>query len=110
MDEIMPYMPPGLSSNGKSITPKERMLVFLFFASGSLFNNHASYAHGMSYGAIVESIDICINVLHKYLVPNYIRLPTQSEAKEEAELFHQASGFPALVWGAVDGTHIKVLC
>jgi hypothetical protein len=107
-DEMFPYLPPGLSPNKMSITAKERLFAFLFFASGSIPNRHSSYAHNMSYGAISESITICIDVLHSHLVPNYIRLPTASEAREEAQLFNLGSGFPPIVWGAVDGTHIRV--
>jgi hypothetical protein len=54
------------------------------------------------------SISTSLKVLFENLVPQYITLPTYEEAQEEAHLFHAASSFPPIVWGAIDGTHVLV--
>jgi hypothetical protein len=110
-DDVGQHLPAGLSTNKKSLSGRERLLTFLFHASGAMFNRHSSYAHQMSYGAVCQSITICIDVLHKVIVPQYIQLPTEEEAKIQAELFHQNShcAFPPIVWGAIDGTHVTVI-
>jgi hypothetical protein len=111
LEEFGEHLPIGRSSNKMSLSPRERLLTFLHFASGAMFIRHSSYSHCMSYGSVVESISKCIEALHQHLVPVYIRLPTSEEAKVEAELFHKDSHcrFPPIIWGAIDGTHVRVI-
>ena len=45
-----------------------------------------------------------VTTLDKYLNAN----PTSEDAIQEARLFAAKTGFPKLIWAAIDGTHIKV--
>ena len=45
-----------------------------------------------------------LTALDKYLNAN----PTSEDAIREARLFAAKTGFPKLIWAAIDGTHIKV--
>ena len=105
---LMPYIPPGLSPNKKSIHARERLLIFLWFVGGNIYGEFSAYAHNVSYGVIVESIAIMIDVIHDNMVDIWIKLPDQREAMSEASHFTAMSNFPCLLWAAIDGTHCKV--
>ena len=49
-----------------------------------------------------------LQALHKHWVKTQIKLPTPQEAKVEACLFRDRSGFPVDIWAAIDGSFIKV--
>ena len=105
---IEPYLPQGNSSNGMSIKPIERLLVFLYWTGSGSSSLHSGYAHNMSEGTIWNCIDSIIDVLYDVVVPQLIQLPDENEARRQANLFHAKSGFPRLVFGAIDGTHVRV--
>ena len=67
-----------------------------------------AYAHDMAYGVIVESIQIVLDALHDNFVNEWVKLPNCKEALEEATRFNLISGFPPLIYAAIDGTHIPV--
>ena len=52
----------GNSTNGQSLIREERLLIFLYFAGGSSFEDQTAFTFNCSYGAIQGSIDICIQV------------------------------------------------
>ena len=67
--------------------------------------------YGLSEGAISDNFFMTLKVLYDYLIVDekIISLPTAEEARGEALLFCQKSGFLApLLWGALDGFHVKV--
>ena len=98
----------GLSTNKKSIHPRERLLIFLFHVGHNPTYEVSGYSHDISYGVIQESIMVVSDVLYKYLVPNYIKTPTPQEAEASANKFKE-EGFPAkAIWACLDGTHILV--
>ena len=105
---VAPHLPPGRSSNGMSITPEERLLVFLHWAGSGSTNLHGSYAHDMGEGSVYNCVDSVIEALYEHVAPNHIVLPTEEQARREAELFTNKSNFPPIVWGAIDGTHVDV--
>ena len=83
-------------------------MAFLYCASGDAFQRHAGKYIGISQSALSQTIDECLDVFYKVMVPVYNVLPTEEEAREEAEEVWFRSGFPAIVWGIIDGTHIVV--
>ena len=105
---VAPHLPQGTSSNGMSITPEERLLVFLHWAGSGTTNLHGSYAHDMGEGTVYNCIDSVIEALYEHVAPEQIVLPTEEQARREADLFHAKSRFPRLIWGAIDGTHVDV--
>ena len=94
-------LPPGLSTNGKSILPSERLLAYLYFLGTNLQYYHSGTNHGLSEGATAESISAVNEVLFNYLVPDYLKVPSQEEAKAEAKLFGELAEFPEIIWGAI---------
>ena len=108
LEEYGQYLPPGLSTNGKSIMPSERLLAYLYFLGTNLQYYHSGTNHGLSEGGTAESISAVNEVLFNYLVPDYIRDPTPAEAREEARLFGELADFPPIIWGSIDGTHCEV--
>jgi hypothetical protein len=50
----------------------------------------------------------CLYAFFDHFVEDHILLPSSREALHEADLFHARSGFPKIVWGAIDGTHITI--
>ena len=48
-----------------------------------------------------------VNFWH-HLVKKYLREPTNREAKKEARAFSNISGFPRIIFAAIDGVLIKV--
>ena len=81
---------------------------FLYCGSGDMFQRHATDFLGMSQSSVCQSIDECLTVFCEHFVPLYNVLPTEEEARGEADEFHDYSGFPRIGWGAIDGTHIDV--
>ena len=106
--KIEPRIPVGESTNGMNILLKERLLIFLASIGGIFFDEFASYAHDISYGVIVASIEICINAFHDHFVDEWIKLPNKKEAESEAANFQTISGFPNIIWACLDGTHFLV--
>ena len=106
---VCPMLPPGLSSNGKSYQPVERLLAFFYFCGHDTTSLHGSYAHGMSEGCVWQSVDYVINAMYENFVPEWLTLPTEEQARREARIFHEHTGFPDnLAWGVVDGVHFTV--
>ena len=103
-----PHFPIGQSSNGRNLEAVEMVYAFLYSASGDEFQRHAANHLGMSQSSVCHSIDVCLNVFYDILVPLYNVLPTEQEAKNEAEELHLRSGFPPIGWGCIDGTHFPV--
>ena len=44
------------------------------------------------------------NFVDNFITPN----PTEDDAIREARLYNARTGFPTMIFGAIDGTHIKV--
>ncbi len=101
MKEIRPYMEGPGSTNGKSLMPEEKVLLFLFFLAGNSLYRIKSYAHDIGIGTIVTAIKACTDIFYDNLVPKFIRLPTEEQARHECELFHATSGFPKIIWAAI---------
>ena len=102
------YPRQGMSTNKKSLCPRERLLIFLFCVSGDVRSEHAAFAFDCSANVIKESIRESILVLFDEIVPKFIRVPNTEEGMKEADLFHLLSEFPAIVWGVIDGSHVLV--
>ena len=107
---VEPHLPPGSSVNGKSLTPEERLLLFLHWASADSFIGHQCFQFRLSHGAADQNLHMVIDAIMKSVVPDYIRLPTEEEARATAQDFQDRSGgvFPLVGFGGVDGTHIEV--
>ena len=101
-------LPEGHSRNGKSIKPLERVLMYLYYLGTNLQYFHSGVNHGLSEGSVCESIHMVNQVVFDEVVPKYICVPTEEEAKMEAALFSQKSGFPPIVWASLDGTHVEI--
>ncbi len=108
LEEVQGWFSPGMSTNGKSLVPKERILVFLMFCAGNNLGWISRYGHEMSAGAVHSCIHTCITIFSRMLVPRYVKLPTAEQSKKEALDFQRISTFPPIAWAAVDGSHIKV--
>ena len=52
----------GQSKNGKSLTGKEKWIIFLFWASGRIPNEHNAWSMSTCYGTIATTIRNCIDV------------------------------------------------
>ena len=65
-------IPDGRSPNGRSLLGRERILVFLYFASGAPPNKHTCFAYDLGRGTTTESIDICIKVINKVYTSNHM--------------------------------------
>ena len=65
--------------------------------------------HGLSKGVVCESIAMVNDVLFEQFVPQWITLPNEEEAREEARKFAELAGFPAIIWCACDGTHVECM-
>ena len=97
----------GRSRNGKNITRMERLLTYLYHIRCNVFYYQAGTNHGMSQGSICNSIKMVNNAIYK-IRHLYLKVPSEQEAKQEAAMFSEFSGLPPIVWGSLDGTHIKI--
>ena len=67
LDEVEGWFSPGRSNNGRSITPKERILIFLMFLASNSLGWISRYGHEMSAGAIHS----CIHYLHHCVIQSF---------------------------------------
>ena len=111
-----------------SLLPHERLLVFLQYIGCHPTQSFLSYANKMSETSINSSINLCREILHEAMIPQYLHPPTLAQEKEEAALFAQRypprrherpnlsrqttqnarCDFPKIIIMAVDGTHVNV--
>lgn len=111
-DHLENFLSPMLagvgSSNGKSLQPREKLLVFLAFVGHNLNYITISGMFEISMGSVSNIIHQVIQVLFVHR-KEFIRLPTAREARTSADKFSRLSGFPPLLFAIMDGTHIPVL-
>lgn len=99
----------GMSTNGKSLIPAEKILIFLHWASGDIRSQFAVLTFNYSAGTIKQAVHETIDAMMKSFVSEEISLPDENEARAEAALFKARSpGFPELAWCGLDGTHIGI--
>ena len=98
----------GLSPNKQGLLPRERLYIFLYHLRGDSKKEHGSWQFDCSPALYWESVDMCIEVVHQFLCPEYIRLPTPDEARRSSLLFRERSGYRPNGYAAYDGCHIKV--
>ncbi len=101
LEQVIVHLPPGLSRNGHSLTPRERVLMFCMYLGGNLLYWFGKYGHAVSHGAMVENIHLCIDVFYDHFVEQFLQLPDERQARHESLLFSEASGFPQLAWGSI---------
>ena len=106
--EMEPHLPIGRSGNGRSIIPKERLLMFLFYAGGDIRHRHGAFSFNAGKSAVDENCRIVLDAIFNNLVKKYISLPNYEEGKNESVLFSSRSGYPQIVVAAADGTLIPV--
>ena len=61
--ECEPWLPPGLSSNGKSISPRLQILIFLYYVTGSIPFRHLALAAGVKKSTCQKIIRKVVNCL-----------------------------------------------
>ncbi len=108
VSDVKDSLPPGASRNGKSLTPNERVMIFVIYLTTNSFLWFKTYAHGISKTTIWNCIHECISGFMENFVPDNILLPNREQALREAELFSEMSGFPRVVWGSIDGSHMAL--
>ena len=111
-EDIKDYIPIGRSTNGRNLLQIERLMYFLKFFCKNELTVSAAYSNDISAGASTGNIKIMIEALNPKTGPNFckrhIYLPTTEKAQSEAVQFHERYGFPPLVIGCVDGSHVNV--
>ena len=61
--ECEPWLPPGLSSNGKSISPRLQILIFLYYVTGAIPFCHLAVAAGVKKSTCKKIIRKVVNSL-----------------------------------------------
>ena len=107
-EEVGPCLPKGLSTNKRSLKPKERLLAFLLKVGPNTTDYVNAFASEICRESIRKNVDIVLKALQKRFIKKHLRRPTREEAKNEADHFHRKTGFPKMVYAAIDGTHIGV--
>jgi hypothetical protein len=90
-------------------TLQEKLLVYLEYLGTGEEGWLSSKGNGISKTTFVNVVNNVTDALFTHFVPRYIRLPTRQQARREAREFHRISGFPAIGYMAIDGTHIGVV-
>ena len=102
------------STNGKSLSPTKRLLIFLHTAhrGDDVSNAGSQITHNISAGVHCESMKMSIDCLFEELVKKerLIKCPNGARAKVEAQLFEEHANYPCLVWACLDGTYIIIKC
>ena len=108
LEIIAEHLPQGLSTNGKSYKPVHRLLAFLYFSGHISDSLHEHYAHGHSEGSMWQHVNYVIEAMNEHFVPLWLTLPTEAQARREAEIFHDHTNFPKIAWAVIDGVHFDV--
>ena len=117
--ELEPFIKVGRSVNGKSLLPKEKLLVFLYCMGSNCFVVHGGTALDVSEGTIMMCVNHIIEACYKgtneqkCFIEREIYMPSREEAMQNAEEFLKKSknyppGFPPIFFGSLDGCHIPV--
>ena len=103
------HIPLGLSSNGKSVSPRLMLLIFLYYVTGDIPARHLAVAAGVKKSKIrwicIQMVEIMIE---SGFLDEYIQLPTEDQGRYETMLLTRRSGMPEIFTGAVDGSQIDV--
>ena len=103
------HIPLGLSSNGKSISPRLQLMIFLYYVTGDIPARHLAVAAGVKKSKCrwicIQMVEI---IIESGFLDEYFQLPTEEQGRYEAKLLTQRSGMPEIFTGAVDGTQIDV--
>ena len=89
--------------------------MFLHLFGGNEFVGHAAWAEDVGFGTVVRNLRIVLDALHpkqgntgRNFCEENVYMPGASKARTEAQKFARRSGFPALIYACIDGTHVKV--
>ena len=108
-DEILEFIPIGKSKNGKSLCPRERLMIFLWKMGANSYIPHDEVTWETSRGVLSQSIDIVQKAFfkdtreRKNFIQRNIYLPNEQEAWAEACEFNRRTSFPKIAFAAVDG-------
>ena len=108
-DEILEFIPIGKSRNGKSLCPRERLMIFLWKMGANSYIPHDEVTWETSRGVLSQSIDIVQEAFfkdtreRKNFIQRNIYLPNEQEAWAEACEFNRRTSFPKIAFAAVDG-------
>ena len=111
-EEIGDFLLPGPSRNGKSLFPRERLMIFLWKMRGNTFIRHDEVTWNTSYGVIAQSVDKVLEAFlketreRKNFVERNIYLPNEEEAYAEAVEFNRRNQFPKIAYASIDGKSI----
>ena len=114
-EEIGEFIPCGSSRNGKSLVPRERLMIFLWKMRGNTFIRHDEVTWNTSYGVIAQSVDKVLEAFFKdtrekkNFVERNIYLPNEEEAYAEAVEFNRRNKFPKIAYASVDGNYLPIL-
>ena len=99
----------GRSNHGKNITPRERLLSFLLKMGDDMGDSQNEGWCEISKSRIHDNTNVVLTAMkekfiEKYITPN----PSLQDCVTEARLFNRRTGFPTMIFAALDGTHVKV--
>ena len=112
-DEVLEFIPIGKSRNGKSLCPRERLMIFLWKMGGNTYVRHDEVTWETSMGVISQSMNMVTKAFmmetreRKNFVDRNIYLPNEDEAWAEAVEFNRRTQFPKIVFASVDGENFE---
>ena len=109
-DDVKEELPIGRSNNGMSLNPEERLRYFLYKMRGNSFDFFDSFNQQIGVGTVNINTAKTVEVLSQPngFVSRHIYVPSAAKARRDAQLFSEIAGFPPIVWGTIDGSHIPV--
>jgi hypothetical protein len=91
--EVRDYIPDGNSTNGQSLSAREKLLIFLEYLASAELGWLSKKGNAISIGTYQKCVHTCIDQLYTHFVPEQISMPTEAEARREARLFKKKVGF-----------------
>lgn len=94
-----------LTDRSHALSVREQILITLHFLGNGSFYHINGHVHGIDKGTICRTVHRVCFLIAKYLMPLFIRWPTDS--RNISRKFQRIAGFPH-VKGLIDGTLIRI--
>ena len=119
VEELEPVIPLGRSNNGRSLLPKEKIMIFLCYSGSVESHLHVGDRLDCAEGTIKNCVNQVLEAFHapnpryngKSFVQEHISLPNSDEAIERGKTFLGKQPFPktfsSCIIAALDGMHAK---
>lgn len=107
-DQLRPYIQRHDTIFRKAVSVEARVAVTIWRLASNVEYRTIAGLFGLGRSTVCEIVLDTCEMIAKYLMPKYVRIPQGDSLQEVVRGFEDRWGFPQTV-GAIDGSHIPIL-